>query len=95
MDRLPSHISKMVVSTVCGGGLRTLRRGGPGAEAVVVLSAEFMTWEPVKPTGRSCKPQPATSSLFEWVLDNEREREAAEFVADSAMASLPIQSQLA
>ena len=77
------------------GGLRTPRRGGPGAEAVVVLSAKSMTGEPVKPTGRSCKPQPATSSLFEWVLDNEREREAAEFVADSAMASLPIQSQLA
>ena len=54
-----------------------------------------MTGEPVKPTGRSCKPQPATSPLFEWVLDNERERAAAEFVADSAMASLPIQSQLA
>ena len=51
-----------------------------------------MTEEPVRPTGR--KPQAATSSLFEWVLDNEREREAEEVVADSAMASLPIQSQL-
>lgn len=31
--------------------------------------AEFMAKEPVKP-----KPQPTTAPLFEWALDNERER---------------------
>ena len=37
--------------------------------------AEFMT-EPVKPKGRSRKPQPATLSMFEWALTLEQEREA-------------------
>ena len=37
--------------------------------------AEFMTEEPVKPKGRSRKPQPATASLFEWALTLEQERE--------------------
>ena len=30
--------------------------------------AEFMAEEPVKPKGRSRKPQPATASLFEWAV---------------------------
>ena len=29
---------------------------------------EFMAEEPVKPKGRSRKPQPATASLFEWAV---------------------------
>ncbi len=39
--------------------------------------AEFMA-EPVKPKGRSRKPQPATISMFEWAmtLEQGREREA-------------------
>ena len=37
--------------------------------------AEFMAEEPVKPKGRSRKPQPASPSLFEWALDLEKERE--------------------
>ena len=37
--------------------------------------AEFMAEEPVKPRGRSRKPQPATASLFEWALEQEREEE--------------------
>ena len=37
--------------------------------------AEFMAEEPVKPKGRSRKPQPATASLFEWALELEQERE--------------------
>ena len=37
--------------------------------------AEFMTEEPVKPRGRSRKPQPASASLFEWALTVEQERE--------------------
>ena len=36
---------------------------------------EFMA-EPVKPKGRSRKPQPATLSMFEWALSLEEEREA-------------------
>ena len=35
--------------------------------------AEFMTEEPVKPKGRSRKPQPASASLFEWALSIEKE----------------------
>ena len=36
--------------------------------------AEFMAEEPVKPKGRSRKPQPATLSMFEWALTLEQER---------------------
>ena len=37
--------------------------------------AEFMAEEPVQPKGRSRKPQPASTSLFEWALEQEREGE--------------------
>ena len=37
--------------------------------------AEFMAEEPVKPKGRGRKPQPASTSLFEWALELEQERE--------------------
>ena len=37
--------------------------------------AEFMAVEPVKPTGRRRKPQPATLSMFEWAMSMEQERE--------------------
>ena len=37
--------------------------------------AEFMAEEPVKPKGRSRKPQPAATSLFEWALEMEQGRE--------------------
>ena len=35
-----------------------------------------MAEEPVKPKGRGHKPQPAATSLFEWALEMEQEREA-------------------
>ena len=37
--------------------------------------AEFMAEEPVKPKGRKSKPQPASLSMFEWALEQEREKE--------------------
>ena len=37
--------------------------------------AEFMAEEPVKPKGRGRKAQPATLSMFEWALEQEREKE--------------------
>ena len=37
--------------------------------------AEFMAAEPIKPTRRSRKPQPASASLFEWALTLEQDRE--------------------
>ena len=37
--------------------------------------AEFMAQEPVKPNGRKRKPQPATLSMFEWAMEQEREEE--------------------
>ena len=37
--------------------------------------AEFMAEEPVKPNGRKRKPQPATLSMFEWAMEQEREEE--------------------
>ncbi|MYB47982.1 MAG: hypothetical protein F4X72_01690 [Dehalococcoidia bacterium] len=37
--------------------------------------AEFMTEEPVKPKRRNGRPQPASISMFEWALEQEREKE--------------------
>ena len=37
--------------------------------------AEFMAEEPVRPKRRNGKPQPATLSMFEWALEQEREAE--------------------
>ena len=37
--------------------------------------AEFMAEEPVKPKSRKRKPQPASTSLFEWAFSLEKERE--------------------
>ena len=37
--------------------------------------AEFMAEEPVKPKGRGRKAQPASTSLFDWALTLEQERE--------------------
>ena len=36
--------------------------------------AEFMA-EPVSPKGRNGKPQPASLSMFEWAMEQEREKE--------------------
>ncbi len=35
-----------------------------------------MAEEPVKPKGRSRKPQPASMSMFEWAMEQEREKGA-------------------
>ena len=35
--------------------------------------AEFMAEEPVKPKGRKSKPQPASLSMFEWAMEQEKE----------------------
>ena len=45
------------------------------AQQSLFSGAEFMAEEPVKPKGRSRKPQPATLSMFEWALTLEQERE--------------------
>ena len=37
--------------------------------------AEFMAEEPVKPKSRGRKAKPASTSLFDWALDMEKERE--------------------
>ncbi len=37
--------------------------------------AEFMAEAPVKPKCRNGKPQPASLSMFEWAMEQERERE--------------------
>ena len=38
--------------------------------------AEFMA-EPAKPKRRNGKPQPASLSMFEWAMEQEREKEPA------------------
>ena len=38
--------------------------------------AEFIAAEPARSRRRSLKPQPASMSMFEWALEQERERKA-------------------
>ena len=47
----------------------------PEPQQTLFSWAEFMAEEPVKPKGRSLKPEPATASLFDWALALEQERE--------------------
>ena len=47
----------------------------PEPQRTLFSWAEFMAEEPVKPKGRSRKPQPATASLFEWAFSLEKDRE--------------------
>ena len=48
----------------------------PEPQQTLFSWAEFMAEKPVKPKGRTRKPQPATLSMFEWALTLEQEREA-------------------
>ncbi len=61
-------------------GHHSLPRTGYGDEAEepqrsLFSWAEFMDEEPVKPKGRNGKPQPASMSMFEWAMEQEREKE--------------------
>ena len=47
----------------------------PEPQRTMFSWTEFMAEEPVKPKGRSRKPQPATASLFEWAFSLEKDRE--------------------
>ena len=49
---------------------------GRGGQQTLFPWAGFMDEEPVKPRGRSRKPQPATFSMFEWGLTLGQESEA-------------------
>ncbi len=46
----------------------------PEAQQSLFSWAEFMAEEPVKPK-RNGKPQPASLSMFEWAMEQEREKE--------------------
>ncbi len=50
-------------------------RRSPEPQQSLFSWAEFMAEEPVKPKGRKRKPQPATLSMFEWAMEQEREEE--------------------
>ena len=55
-----------------------LKRGAneaPEPQRSLFSWAEFMAEEPVKPKGRSRKPQPSPPSLFEWAFSLEQERQ--------------------
>ena len=56
-----------------GNGANDLHPEVPEPQKALFSWAEFMTEEPVKPKGRSRKPQPASASLFEWALSIEKE----------------------
>ena len=47
----------------------------PEPQQTLFSWAEFMAEEPVKPKGRSRKPQASSPSLFEWALTLEQERQ--------------------
>ena len=61
-----------------GNGHHSLPRTGYGDEAegpqqTLFSWAEFMVEEPIKPKRRNGKPQPASMSMFEWAMEQERE----------------------
>ena len=58
---------------ITGNGANDLHLKVPEPQKELFSWAEFMTEEPVKPKGRSRKPQPASASLFEWALSFEKE----------------------
>ena len=68
------------VKLVLGNGRHANGNGhhdeAPEPQQSLFSWAEFMAEEPVKPKGHSRKPQPAATSLFEWALEMEQEREA-------------------
>ena len=77
------HINGHVTTNGNASGLAAVpaNRNGysdetPDPQRSLISSAEFMAEEPAKPRGRSRKPQPAPTSLFEWALSLEQEREA-------------------
>ena len=47
----------------------------PEPQRTLFSWAEFMAEEPVKPKGRSRKPQAPSLSLFEWAVEQQREEE--------------------
>ena len=47
----------------------------PEPQQTLFSWAEFMDEEPVKPKRRNGKPRPATISMFEWAMTQERQRE--------------------
>ena len=56
-----------------GNGANDHHDDAPEPQKALFSWADFMTEEPVKPKGRSRKPQPASTSLFEWALSFEKE----------------------
>ena len=52
------------------------RDEAPEPQQTLFSWAEFMAEEPVKPKRRGRKAQPASTSLFDWALNAEQEREA-------------------
>ena len=64
-----------VPAPVNGNGTNGHHDEAPEPQQTLFSWAEFMAEEPVKPRGRSRKPQPATLSMFEWALTLEQGRE--------------------
>ena len=68
----------VAVETVTVGADADDRRDDAGEGQRSLFSwAEFMAGEQEQPRRRSCKPEPASISLFEWALEREREAEPA------------------
>ena len=65
VELVPSHTSD-------GNGHRDEE---PEPQRSLFSWAEFMAEEPVRPKRRNGKPQPATMSMFDWALEQERENE--------------------
>ena len=61
-----------MVEPVLGNGHH---EGAPEPQRSLFSWAEFLAEELVKPRGQGRKPKPASTSLFEWALTLEQERE--------------------
>ena len=72
-DYSPANGNGHAPVPVNGNGANGHREQVPKLQRTLFSWAEFVAEEPVKPKGRSRKPQPATASLFEWALEREEE----------------------
>ena len=70
------HGNGHIVEPVVVGGNGNGHHDEPAEGQQSLFSwAEFLAEEPAQPQGRTRKPKPASTSLFEWALNAEQERE--------------------
>ena len=63
------------VELVPANGTNDRNDGASEPRQTLFSWAQFLAVEPVRPKGRNGRPQPASMSMFEWAMEQEREKE--------------------